>query len=138
MLVFWRYFLTLSSTSYISCTVDTSCKQNLRLALSEDSTSSTTEQNNTRYPISHCILHCNRSASGALVLAYINYPAPASSRFPFLQAFVYFVLEAQWVPVPGLSGAQETCWQAAQSIHCTVPFHACAKLQCRWFWPFWS
>jgi hypothetical protein len=47
--MFWCNFLTLSSTSYLSCIVDTSCKQTLQLALSEVGTSRTTRQNNTQY-----------------------------------------------------------------------------------------
>jgi hypothetical protein len=63
VLVFWCNFLNLSSTSYLSCIVDTSCKQTLRLALSEACTSSIATQNNrtdnTILCFSHCILHCN-------------------------------------------------------------------------------
>jgi hypothetical protein len=38
VLVFWCYFLTLLRTFYLSCIIDTSCKQTLRLALSQVST----------------------------------------------------------------------------------------------------
>jgi hypothetical protein len=54
----------LSSTSYLSCIVDTSCKQTLLLALSEVRTSSTTHQNNTHYFLLHCILNCNSYEPG--------------------------------------------------------------------------
>lgn len=49
----------LSSTSYLSCIIDTSCKQTLLLAFWEVRTSRTTQQNNTQYFDFHCILHSN-------------------------------------------------------------------------------
>jgi hypothetical protein len=58
VLVFWCNFLNLSSTSYLSYIVDTSCKQTLRLALSE---ACTTEQYNTFFSLH--FPHCNKAST---------------------------------------------------------------------------
>jgi hypothetical protein len=65
VLVFWCNFLNLSSTSYLSCIVDTSCKQTLLLAFLRG----LDKQNNTEQTIQYFVfsLHstlrqpCSRS-----------------------------------------------------------------------------
>ena len=72
----------LSSTSYLSCIIETSCKQTLLLAFLR---SAQAAEHNTMHFCFHCILYCNILPRHASVQGLDRHLQPANALFRSLQ-----------------------------------------------------